>query len=108
MDNQNQQPLPLRPLGIVKEVLEGIGSDVSYAYDDLVFISHNFYMLQFGERGEELFFIENTEATEKELEGQYELLSSSFRSCGIELQKKGKYSVESSGDENITLTFHDQ
>lgn len=40
--------VPYRPLGLVKEALEQIGIEVSYAYEDLVFIQHNHFLLQFG------------------------------------------------------------
>ena len=30
-----------RPLGTVMQLLEELGHEVSYAYDDLVFVNHN-------------------------------------------------------------------
>ena len=36
-----------RPLGIVKEVIQAAGMQVTYTYDDLVFIEHNPIIVQF-------------------------------------------------------------
>ena len=44
--------LPYRPLGVVKQLLEEIGMEITYAYDDLIFIQHNPVLLQFGKVGE--------------------------------------------------------
>jgi hypothetical protein len=62
--------LPYRPLGVVKQLLEEVGMDITYAYEDLVFIRHNPCLLQFGREGEMLFFyasVETGAAKAKEL-----------------------------------------
>ncbi|TVM18234.1 hypothetical protein DPQ33_05620 [Oceanidesulfovibrio indonesiensis] len=38
-----------RPLGLLREIMETIGLEATYAYDDLVFASHNVYLVQFPE-----------------------------------------------------------
>ncbi len=40
---------PSRPLGLLREIMETIGFEATYAYDDLVFASHNVYLVQFPE-----------------------------------------------------------
>lgn len=42
--------MTFRPLGIAREVVEEIGLEVVYAYDDLVFVEHNAFHLQFDDR----------------------------------------------------------
>ncbi len=39
--------MSLRPLGIAKEIVEEIGHEAVYAYDDLLFIAHNAFLVQF-------------------------------------------------------------
>ncbi|WP_020589278.1 hypothetical protein [Desulfobacter curvatus] len=39
--------MELRPLGIAKEIIEETGLNVTYNYDDLVFIEHNPFLIQF-------------------------------------------------------------
>lgn len=40
----------LKPLGRVKDIVEAAGMTISYVYEDLVFIDHNAFLLQFTER----------------------------------------------------------
>lgn len=44
--------LPYRPLGMVKAMLETIGIEITYSYEDLIFIQHNHFLLQFGKSDE--------------------------------------------------------
>lgn len=53
-----------RPLGVLREIMEAIGFEATYAYDDLVFASHNVFMVQFPEHAGEplrLFFNKDCE-----------------------------------------------
>ncbi|WP_159519351.1 hypothetical protein [Sunxiuqinia indica] len=59
--------IAFRPLAEVKMMLEEIGNDVSYAYDDLVFVEHTAFMFQFDdENPENLKLYLNTEVDQKE------------------------------------------
>ena len=42
--------MKFRPLGIVKEIIEAIGMEVTYTYDDLVFIEPNTIIVQFDDK----------------------------------------------------------
>ena len=51
--------MELRPLGIATEIIQETGLNITYAYDDLVFIEHNPFMLQFDDENSKnlkLFF----------------------------------------------------
>jgi len=37
----------LRPLGIAKEIVESLRLEITYHYDDLIFVEHNAFILQF-------------------------------------------------------------
>ncbi|MBN1119077.1 MAG: hypothetical protein JXA77_17840 [Bacteroidales bacterium] len=37
----------LRPFGIVKEIIEELGAEISYYYDDLIFVDNNTFLLCF-------------------------------------------------------------
>ncbi|MGD9823110.1 hypothetical protein [Desulfobacter sp.] len=39
--------MELRPLGIATEIIQETGLNVTYTYDDLVFIEHNPFIIQF-------------------------------------------------------------
>ena len=39
--------MSLRPLGLAREIVNDLKFEVVYAYDDLVFVEHNTFLLQF-------------------------------------------------------------
>lgn len=49
-------PLPYRPLGYIREVVNQLGLEVTYIYEDLVYIEHNAFLLQMGDRGKSHIF----------------------------------------------------
>lgn len=55
--------IDIRPLGKLRELVESIGFDISYAYDDLVFSDHSLFILRFDdENPEQLYLYFNKEA----------------------------------------------
>ncbi len=54
-------------MGAVKEVLESTGMDFSYAYEDLVFLDHNAFLLQFAEKESEVLIHVNVDAKQDAL-----------------------------------------
>jgi hypothetical protein len=59
--------MSLKPLGIVTEIVESAGMGISYAYEDLVFLEHNAFLLQFTANDKELLIHTNCEAEEGEI-----------------------------------------
>lgn len=54
-----QHIMELRPLGVATEIVQETGLDVTYAYEDLIFIEHNPFMIQFDDENSKnlkLFF----------------------------------------------------
>jgi alpha-D-ribose 1-methylphosphonate 5-triphosphate synthase subunit PhnH len=99
--------LPYRPLGAVKQLLEQIGLEVTYAYDDLVFLMHNPVLLQFGEVGEMLFFHVNVETSDDEAQHLFAAIQAAAAGQGITLLQRGKYRLSAGEDENLSLEFLD-
>ncbi|MBV5316642.1 MAG: hypothetical protein JZU50_02430 [Desulfobulbaceae bacterium] len=99
--------LPYRPLGLVKEMLEPIGIEVAYAYEDLIFMEHNDFLLQFGKQGERLFFSANVETTDADGQRLFALIQSVASGQGFTLTQRGQYRVSIGAEENLTLVFLD-
>ncbi len=55
-------PVPFRPLGILKNLIEKLGFEVTHCYEDLVFVGHNAFLLRMEEKGEEVSLVFNTES----------------------------------------------
>ena len=100
--------LQYRPLGVVKEMLEQIGIEVTYAYEDLVFIKDNHFLLQFGPVGETLFFRANVETEPGEAQQLFAAILPVAKAQGINLIQRGRYRVSASEGENLSLQFFDE
>lgn len=97
--------LPYRPLGLVKQFLEEIGIEVTYAFEDLIFIQHNPILLQFGKVGEMLFFYTNVETGEAEAAQLFAAIQAKADSQGITLVQRGRYRLSEAEGENLALEF---
>ena len=58
----SNQPVPFRPLGILKMLLETLGFEVTHCYEDLVFIEHNAFLMRMEAKGEAVSLFFNTES----------------------------------------------
>lgn len=97
----------LRPLGIIMEILEELGHEISYAYDDLVFINNNDFLLQFGDTGNVLSLFFNRSCPTKDAESiEHRLIPAADRK-GLSILKKGRYTVDEQPDENLEIRFFD-
>lgn len=99
--------LPYRPLGLVKEMLEQVGLEVAYAYEDLVFMQHNDMLLQFGQQGEQLFFSANVETAGADAQRLFACIQSVASAQGFTLTRRGRYRVSAGAEEKLTLEFLD-
>jgi hypothetical protein len=99
--------LQYRPLGVVKAMLEQIGIEVTYAYEDLVFLKDNHFLLQFGKVGEILFFHANVETVDAEAQQFFAAIQAVASAQDITLIRRGRYRLSAGEDENLSLQFLD-
>ena len=97
--------LRYRPLGVVKDMLEQIGIEVTYTYEDLVFIKHNSFMLQFGTTGEMLFYYTNIETHETEEKQLFAAVHTLANAQGFTLVHRGSYRLSAEDGEELRLSF---
>ena len=97
--------LAYRPLGVVKQLLEEIGLEITYAYEDLIFIRHNPILLQFGKAGDILFFYVNVETSEEEAGELFRGIQAKASGEGITLLHRGRYRLSEAEGENLSLEF---
>lgn len=95
----------LKPLGVVKEIVESVGIGIAYAYDDLVFVDHNGFILQFSEKGNEMLLHINVEADESEVEKSIGLLNIAASERDMAINKGKYYSLVQADEENVRLEF---
>lgn len=98
--------IPPRPLGIVKEMIDATGLSVTHVWDDLVFIEHNAFILQFGEKGEDISLHFNTDSEEDKRDEIITKLIAEGQKQGLVVSYVGTYSLMQKDDENIDIEFH--
>ena len=99
---------PLKPLGIIKEMLDGIGFEITYAYDDLIFIEHNAFLLQMGTTGEEVRLYFHTDSSMEKRADITNLLKECGRQYRFIVDRKGTYTVaQNECREEFQLQFFD-
>lgn len=99
--------IPYRPLGIITEVIEQMDLEVTYAYDDLVFISHNAFLLRMGDKGQtvHLYFNEESEADKRDM--MQDELTRLAVARGLEIVYSGTYKMQTREDEQLDIHFYE-
>lgn len=97
----------LRPLGIAKEIVETLRLEITYTYDDLVFVEHNAFLLQFDDDQPnhlKLFFnVECEQAARDDIEAKLAIAS---REREFRLSNCGDYQMDSDEKtKELKLTF---
>ena len=97
--------IPFRPLGKVIEIVECMGLEVTYAYDDLVFVSHNAFLLQMDDTGESLFLFFNEESDISKRDEIAEQLTHHSAERSLNLYEQGTYVMKPNDNETLDVHF---
>lgn len=98
--------IPVKPLGLIKNLIESMGLDVTYVYDDLVFIEHNAFLLQMGTEGEKVSLWFNDACKVEERPGILHDLHGFATGLGLTIKLQGTYSMNSCDEnESFSLQF---
>lgn len=96
-----------RPLGTVLEILQALDLDVTHQYDDMVFVSHNLFIIKFTQDDTllDLYFNEDIdEEKAQRLMAQLEGVGELHR---MVIQYKGAYAITENDDESVSVEFFD-
>ncbi|NTU58778.1 MAG: hypothetical protein HGB00_07645 [Chlorobiaceae bacterium] len=97
---------PLRPLGIVMELVKGLGHEITYAYDDLVFVDHNDFLLQFNDESNSLDLFFNTECPADEADEIAGKIMPEAMNMGLVVNRKGTYEMTEASDSTLQIAFN--
>jgi hypothetical protein len=97
--------MSLKPLGIVTNIVESAGMGISYAYEDLVFLEHNAFLLEFTANDKELLIHTNSEAEENGIKDSIAKLKTVAVTYGMTFTDGGLYTLTQADDENIRIEF---
>ena len=95
----------LYPLGRVKQVVEAIDMGISYAHEDLVFLEHNDFLLEFTDREDEILVHFNVEGNADELVVDLNRLQEAAARAGLRFTEGCPYRLSEVDAENIRIEF---
>jgi hypothetical protein len=102
-----EKNMSLNPLGIVKEILEEIGIEISYAYDDLIFVNHNAFLLKFSGNNGNILLHVNSEADEEVIKNSITTMNNACALRKMKMQIGKYYTLKQTDKENVRLEFKD-
>jgi hypothetical protein len=94
-----------RPLGVVTEIVESLGLGISYAYDDLVFLDHPDFLLQFTDSAQEVLIHINEDAGKEKLADMLTTIQSEAATKSILFKTGNYFRASQAGEETVTLEF---
>jgi hypothetical protein len=97
--------IPLRPVSLIKNMLEQLGQDISCAYEDLVFVEHNAFILQMGDPGSQVHLFFNQDTAPAWRAENLPILQQAAAEEGLHLDCRGLYSLEEKPGEEIAIHF---
>ena len=97
--------IPYRPLGHISVVLEKMGLEVTFAYDDIVYVSHSAFILQMGEKGEDVLLYFNVESEENDRGEVLSQLEDAANDSGVHFIESGTFEMSQKDDDNVELKF---
>ena len=97
----------LKPIGRVKNIVEEIGLDISYAYDDLVFVEHNPFLLRFDlKKASKVYLHFNVDCETDKAKKIESTLNAAAKKEGLLLINDSKFSLSSKEEtEEIEIKF---
>lgn len=95
----------LKPLGTVMQLLEELGHEITYAYEDLVFVNHNDFLLQFENIGSALSLFFNRSCPVDEAEKIEQIIIPAADRKGLSITRKGRYHITEQEDDNLQIEF---
>ncbi len=94
-----------RSLGKITALLADLNLEVTYAYDDLVFVQHSAFLLQFTDDPAKLKLFSNTECEPKEAEAIIADVVGEFAKAGMDVLPSGRYSLKPNDNETLDIEF---
>lgn len=94
-----------RPLGLVTALLADCGLEVTYAFDDLVFVQHSAFLLQFTDEPKSLKMYINTESEQPIAEQVGQKIIDAHAEKAFSIMLAGKFIITENDDETINIEF---
>lgn len=96
------------PMDLITDIIQQVGLDVAYEYDDLVFVSRNAFILKFTEKAHHIDLYFNEELKEQDAQALMAEISEAGGAYGLQIFYKGAFCFsQEKAEETIRLEFFD-
>lgn len=95
--------MPPKPLGRITAILAELALEVSYAYDDLIFVQHATFLLQFTEDPDQLKLFIREECNHDQANLIVSNIILAFDTAGFSILPSGRFSLAQNKDETIRI-----
>jgi hypothetical protein len=100
----------IKPLGKIVKLLEDIGYNVTYAYEDLVFIEHSHFLIKMDlVDNKKLHFYYHNTIDKREKEKLFKTVATKFLLDSFTMVESGTFEIKESNDQenNIDILFYE-
>jgi hypothetical protein len=94
-----------RPLGKITALLSDLDLEVTYAYDDLIFVQHSAFILQFTDDPAQLKLFVNTECEPAEANNVASNIVLEFDKAGFTVVPVGRFFLTPNEDQTLNIQF---
>jgi len=94
-----------KPLGKITALLADLGLEVTYAYDDLVFVQHSAFLLQFTEQPRTMELFTNSECHPGEANLMIYKIIDSFKRDGFTVVPGGHFTLTQGEEQTLEIEF---
>jgi hypothetical protein len=98
--------LPYRPLDAIRQAVNSTGREITYAYEDLVFLEHNVAILKMGEVGRQVSLYFNQDIEPKEEKAIMDTLPRAGAVKGLVITREGTYELKPKKNNELDIAFH--
>ena len=100
--------IPCRPLGLLRELVEVMGLQITHVFEDLLFIEHNAFLLQMGEEGADVRLWFNSQSLPAERPAIAATLTAAGMERGLRIDRRGTFRLtQEEGAEQLQLELFD-
>ncbi|MEI6891669.1 MAG: hypothetical protein V5783_05800 [Pontiella sp.] len=97
--------VPEKPLGRITAILADLGLEVTYAYDDLVFVQECAFLIQFTDEPKTLKLFTNVECEPEVATDVEKQLITAHAEQGFSILPSGQFSLSENDNETINIKF---
>lgn len=94
-----------RKLGVVKDIVEAAGMGIAHVYEDLVFLNHNAFLIQFTKDSSRLLLHLNRDAEEELAQEQIGLLKQAAQEQEMRFDDGSRYALAEDGEDSVRIEF---